>query len=263
MLNRLADLGKEQWLTMFQMMKDNFLQKHVLIYSSEESVQAKISQMGFDGKILDAPHDYLAIINSNHGGTKTDLDVEQSVNYKSEISENGTITNTVTITRHNTASLPNRNFMRVLVPLNSVLTESDGFLDKQQLPSQAEGFDTDPLLADWDKGEQKGNVFIRTEAGKTEFTGWLETAGKSASVVTLKYVLPTAIKVNLLHPSQSHSLIFQKQLGNQGTSIEGQWIFPDRHSKWFSANTSQNSEDSVSFTGLGKTDESWGIILTR
>jgi hypothetical protein len=262
MLNRLSNLGKEEWFTMFQMMKDNFLQKHVMVYSSNPDTQSKIAKLGFDGKIADAPHDYLAIFNSNHGGTKTDLDVEQHINFKSKIAGNGTITNTVTITRHNSADLPNKNFMRVLVPQGSTLMESSGFIEKDQLPSQSEGFTTDPQLAEWDKGEQKGNTFVRTEAGKTEFTGWTDTPGKGASVVVFKYEIPLKIKTSLFNPTQSHSLIFQKQPGSRTTQIEGTWELPGKKIEWASANVSQGS-DRASFTSLGATDESWGIIINR
>jgi hypothetical protein len=202
------------------------------------------------------------VFNSNHGGTKTDLDVEQSINYQSEISSDGSITNTVSITRRNAADLPNKNFMRVLVPLGSTLVESSGFIEKEQLPSRAEGFTTDPQLAEWDKGQQIGNVFVRSEAGKTEFTGWTDTAGNGATVVTIKYKLPLKIKTSFFKPTQPHSLIYQKQPGSRTTQIEGNWRFDNREIEWSSDNVSKGS-GRASFTGLGKTNESWGIILSK
>lgn len=262
MLNRLSNLGKEQWFTMFQIMKDNFLQKHSMVYSANTDTQSKIEKLGFDGSIIEAPHDYLAVFNSNHGGTKTDLDVAQSINYQSFIATDGTITNTVSITRRNDADLSNKNFMRVLVPLGSTLLESSGFTEKEQLPSQAEGFATDPQLAEWDRGVQKGNVFIRSEAGKTEFTGWTDTPGKGATVVTIKYTIPAKIKTGLFKPTQAHSLIFQKQPGSRSTQIEGSWIFAGKGIEWTSENVSKGS-GKASFDSLGRADESWGIILAK
>lgn len=262
LLNRLSNLGKEQWLSMFQMMKDNFIQKHVMVYSANQDTQSKIENLGFDGGIDQAPHDYLAIFNSNHGGTKTDLDVQQSVNFVSQLGTDGVITNTVTITRRNQAEQENKNFMRILVPAGSTLVESSGFMEKEQLPSQAEGFDYDPELAGWDKGQQHGNIFVRSEAGKTEFTGWTDTQGRGASVMVVKYMIPIKVKTTVFKPTQSHSLIFQKQPGSRNTQIEGTWEVTGKKIKWTSPNVSKGSSR-ASFNGLGQSDESWGIIIER
>lgn len=262
MLNRLTDLKKEQWFTMFQIMKDNFIKKHVLIYSTEQNVQAKIAKLGFDGKILEAEHDYLSIINSNHGGTKTDLDINQSINYQSQLNSNGELINTVRITRTNSSADMNKNFMRILVPQGSRLLESSGFMDKEQLPSEAEGYSTDPSLAEWDKSERNGNIYIRSESNKTSFTGWMETAGNSATVLMVKYALPLNVKTSFFDPTQSHSLVFQKQSGNRGTTIEGSWLLADKHVKWSSSNVTKSS-NKATFSSLGQSDELFGIIISR
>ena len=262
LLNRMSDLKKEQWFTMFQIMKDNFAKKHILVYSADQDIQKKISNLGFDGKIIDAPHDYLSIINSNHGGTKTDLDVEQSVNLESRITTKGEIINTIKISRANSSTEVNKNFMRVLVPFGSRLIGTDGFMDKEQLPSTAEGFETDPHLAEWDKSQRIGNAYVRSEANKTSFTGWMETAGNSTSVLTLKYVLPIKVETSFFNRSQSHSLIFQKQAGNKNTKIDGSWILDDKNVKWVSGNANKSS-NKATFSTLGETDESWGMVISR
>jgi hypothetical protein len=264
LLDRLSGLKKEEWFTIFQIFKDSFLQKHVLVYSKDPDTQAKIAKLGFDGRILDTDRDYLAVINSNHGGTKTDLDIRQKVNYSSEIRQDGSIINTVTISRDNTSSERNLNFMRVLVPFGSKLLESSGFLQKEQLPSKGANFTSDPMLSEWDKGRLLGNVMVRTESGKTEFSGWTQTLGAESTEFMLKYELPYGMRIepSFLRRTASHSLLLQKQSGSVQSEFTGEWIADGYGVEWSTQDLDKQS-NKVKFQSDGKADEYWGIVLTK
>ncbi|MBX4188440.1 MAG: DUF4012 domain-containing protein, partial [Candidatus Doudnabacteria bacterium] len=262
MLNKMTDLGKEQWFTLFQIMKDSFSQKHILVYSTDHDTQSKIMNMGFDGRILEAEHDYLSVVNSNLGGTKTDLDVKQSIDYVSNIQTDGNIINEVTVTRKNTSDMPNRNFMRILVPSGSRFLEASGFTAQPQYSSQVPDYDLDPDLVEWDKGFQVGDVQVRSEGNKTEFTGWNETLGNSETVVKIKYALPLKISFGLLNTKSSYSLVFQKQSGSRATNFNGQINTDGLNIPWSTENTARE-KNSVKFQSLGTTDEYWGMVLSR
>jgi hypothetical protein len=262
MLDRLSNLEREQWLEFFQLLKNNFLEKHVLVYSTEQNTQNKITKLGYDGRLLTAEHDYLSVIHSNLGGTKTDLDIDQSIDYKSEIGNDGRIVNTVTITRQNNAPESNLSFVRVLVPLGSKLLESHEFLDKPQFQSTAEGYGTDPDLALWDVGEKQGNVVIRTESGKTEYTGWIQTNALTSSSTTIKYLLPIEISLGLFNSTQPHSLVFQKQPGSLKTAVTGSWVLSGLRTKWLSNGLSAR-DNLLTFTSTGELDGYWGMVLSR
>ncbi|HYC79729.1 MAG TPA: DUF4012 domain-containing protein [Candidatus Binatia bacterium] len=260
MLDRLSTLKKEQWFEFFQIVKDSFAQKHALVYSTDSNTQKKIENLGFDGRILETESDYLAIINSNHGGTKTDLDVKQSAKIYSAVSKDGSVINTLTITRTNTSDLNNRNFARILVPKGSILISSSGFSDEPQFQSTSENFATDPDLEAWDVFESNGSIKTRSEAGKTEFTGWIQTPGKSETKVTITYLLPFKVRPGLFRGSEDFSLLFQKQPGNLETTIEGEWVFESGDPIWSSERTAREGK-TVRFSEVATTDKYWAAVI--
>jgi len=262
LLDRMSTLQKEEWFAVFQILQDTFLQKHMLIYSGDVAVQGRIAAMGYDGRLLQTDGDYLSIVNSNHGGTKTDLDIRQSVSFRSEFSQDGSIVNTVKITRDNTADERNLNFMRILVPEGSRLISARGFLDKPQYSSSSEGYDTDPDLAGWDGAAGVGNTATRRETGKTAFSGWTESPAAGQSEVVLTYELPFRLNLGFLNRTDTHSLVFQKQSGSLGTELAGEWALSGQSADWLSDNAWVEGR-SIKFESDGMTDELFGASLTK
>jgi hypothetical protein len=229
-----------------QIMQNNLNQRHVMVYSKDSETQNTIDNLGFSGKVLDTQHDYLSIINSNLGGTKTDLDIEQSVNLKSKILSDGSIINTLTINRTNTSEVKNRNFLRVLVPFGSELISTKGFDETKVLNSEAEGLSTDPDLGQWDKG---------VESGKTRFGGFIETMGGKESIVTLTYMLPFRI-------STSHSLLIQKQAGSLPINFVATISLGGYKVEWVTSDV-HRTLNSLEFTSNTNLDDFWGFVLTK
>src|SRR5207249_4499838 len=85
LLNRLSSMDQQKWLDLLQILQNNLNSKQILLYSKETALEQKIRDLRLSGEILPSDQDYLAIINTNLGGTKTDLAVEQSVNLVSKV----------------------------------------------------------------------------------------------------------------------------------------------------------------------------------
>ncbi len=244
LLDRLTNLPQEQWLQLFQLMQNNLNQRHVLVYSTDAQTQQIIEDLGFSGKIIGTDHDYLSVINSNLGGTKTDLEMKQDVVLKNKIMSDGSILNSLTINRLNVGDQNNRNFMRILVPLGSTLISSSGFDEYPIYPSTSEGLRTDPDLAEWDKG---------TEGGKTVFAGWLNVGGGEAKSVTLTYMLPFKI-------GEVHSVYIQKQAGSRPINFKGTVTLGHRSTAWVSSGVIEGV-NSLSYESNSNTDNYWGFVL--
>lgn len=253
LLDRLTNLPQEQWLHFFQLMQDNLNQRQIMVYSADDPTQQTIEELGFSGKVISTDHDYLSIINSNLGGTKTDLEMEQTVVLKGKILSDGSLMNTLTISRLNQGDPNNRNYMRVLVPLGSTLISSSGFDEYPMYSSTSEGLRTDPDLAEWDKGEVRSNTFIRTESGKTEFAGWLNVGGGEEKIVTITYMLPFKV-------SEVHSLYLQKQAGSRPINFKSSLALGPKIATWVSGNVEQ-SVNSLNFQSNSNTDNFWGFVL--
>ena len=113
---------------------DSLNQKQILLYSSNEELQKIISDRNWSGEIMDAPKDYLSVINTNINGYKTDGVVDEKIEHEAEILDDGSVIDTLTITRHHNGgnfsydwwNKVNADYMRVYVPKNSKLLETEG-----------------------------------------------------------------------------------------------------------------------------------------
>ncbi|MBX4191361.1 MAG: DUF4012 domain-containing protein [Candidatus Doudnabacteria bacterium] len=253
LLDRLTNLPQDEWLEFFQIMQDNLSQRHVLVYSKDSQIQKSIDDLGFSGKVLSTDHDYLLIANTNLGGTKTDLKIEQNVELKSKILSDGSILNSLEINRKNTSQVKNRNYLRVLVPKESEFISSTGFDTQNIQNSSAEGLVTDPDLMNWDKGDLRGNVFVRSESGKREFAGWINTEGETEKTITINYMLPFKI-------SSVHSLLVQKQAGSKPYKFTSSLKLGGRSADSFTNGVSI-SGNSLIFGSNTNTDDFWGFII--
>lgn len=262
-LNRLQNLNNKQWLQLFDILKKNLDEKHVLLYSKDSSVQQKIELAGFSGKIAQTDRDYLSVVNSNLGGTKTDLEMEQFIDIDTKILSDGSVVNNLHITRVNHSNMVNRNYMRVLVPEGSTLVSSEGAGNGLHLKSEALGLPTDEDLHTWDQGELMfENIFVRKEAGKTEFAAWLEIASGEAKKITFSYVLPFKLKIGILNPTDTYSMLFQTQPGSLNNKVQAKINFPFYAQSFHSTNLS-TSVDSSYINVDAKTDQYWAIALKK
>lgn len=193
-------------------------QKHIMMYSGDEEIENLFDAMGISGKVYKntAEEDYLSVINTSIGGTKSDQFVEENILHDTFIDKNGNVTDEVTIKRshlwndeiyykwkkilksYGFSEMPdylidilgrgrNKVFMRVYVPDGSILLSS-----------------TDAKL------ETKYDKDLK----KTYFLATVEiTAGKTSSL-KIRYRLPFTLD---LKSAGIYKLIIEKQPGSRGS----------------------------------------------
>jgi len=131
LLQKLSETNEASWLETVSALQNNLNRKQLVFFSRDENLQKKLAKFHWDGSVLGTDRDFLSVVSSNLGGTKTDLAVDQKINLTTTISPNGTITNQLEITRINKMpNLPqteNLSFIRVYVPLGSKMLGNLGF----------------------------------------------------------------------------------------------------------------------------------------
>ncbi|MBI4050258.1 MAG: DUF4012 domain-containing protein [Candidatus Doudnabacteria bacterium] len=202
-LERLEGLDQGSFLGLLQALSELISQKHILMYSSEPDLQARVQSYHLGGEILRTDGDYLAILSSNVGGGKTDLSIRQQVLKEVVIDDDGTATVHLAITRtqdgYDEKNLPrNLNFMRILVPRDSRIIAASGFEGFPVPLSSASGAATDPDLAAWDSAAE--------ESGYTEFRFWQELRPGESKTLDLTYRLPGKV-------TGKYTMLLQKQAG--------------------------------------------------
>jgi hypothetical protein len=259
LLDRMQTLTQDQWVSILGVFDRAFLEKNILAYSVDGSVQSKIERLGFSGNVKEAPQDYLMVLSENHSGTKTDLKTIGKIGIEISIEPDGSVFNRLKITRENFSDETNDSFIRILVPLGSELIYARGFNDTQVQRSESEGLKTDPLLKEWDEGYFVGNVFVTQESGKTEYAGWSETLPGGKKDLEIYYKLPFSVKRGF-NQNNSYSMLFQKQPGAIKTGLEGVVKFKSLRTVWNTNNIFVKG-NTAKFSSKASMDEFWSLTF--
>lgn len=227
--------GVMAFLEIFQ---QNLYKKQIILFSRDANIQKNILDFNWGGELKDTERDYLSIINSNLGGTKTDRAMQRATELKSSIADDGTITNTLRYTITNplpkNPGLSNKSFLRVYVPEDSHLISSEGFNNEIQLPRlDPTSYNLDGQVQEWQKyviQDINTGTYTGIEANKTWFGNWVEVEGGETKTIVITYTLP--FKIGNI---DRHSLLIQKQPGTLVDSITYELDFTGRKSLWNSS----------------------------
>ena len=261
-------------------------EKHILIYSKNYDVEKMLSANGWSGEVLDTDKDYLSVINTNINGYKTDGVIDETISHKAEIQTDGSIIDTVTITRqHNGGDTPhdwwnrvNADYMRVYVPKGSKFIRASGETNEFNSPPidyRALGFkkdaqvgmEEDSMIVDPDSGTR-----IYEDSGKTVFANWVYVSPQEAVTMSYSYLLPFKLDTNLtVNPADTYSLLAQKQSGSVGSKFSTKITFPNFYKmiwKYPSEEISNFSTDNEKISGIEmesdlKTDKFIGVAFEK
>jgi len=213
-------------------------EKHILVYFNNPSLEEIVVKEGWAGELLETDKDYLSVVSSNINGYKTDKMIKETIKHQAEIQQDGSIIDTITITRHHQGgnseydwwNRVNSNYLRVYLPLGSELISAQGqSLEIYQPPIdyQKQGFKTDSLVNSIESRmiiDKKTGTRIFEENNKTVFGNWAYVSPGETVVLTYKYKLP--FKINLTKPISNYSLLAQKQSGSINSQFSHQLKFP-------------------------------------
>lgn len=210
-------------------------EKHILMYMRHEPTQHLIDEVGWSGRVLSTSKDYLSVIHSNINGYKTDGVIDETIRHRAEIASDGSVTDTVTITRtHRGGDTPyewwnrvNADYLRVYVPKGSELLSTSGTTREfppEPLDYDRLGFRRDADVVREETGQridEKSGVRISEDAGKTVFGAWVYVSPKESVTVEYRYRLPFSIDMTALATGdpQSYSVLYQKQSGSPGSTL--------------------------------------------
>ncbi len=270
--------------------QDALSKKEIQAYFSDNDAQSSIEQMGWSGKISNTNQnqDYLGVFNANIHGQKSDARIKQTISHQATVQDDGSIIDTVTISRTHTGSAdeefygaPNIDFIRVYVPQGSELVSANGFVWPQEndfnVPESF--YKNDDFLNETEKEikiDERTGTRITQEFGKTSFGNWTITSPGQTSQIEFTYKLP--FKISDITSSSDTSwnqflgskeavryqLVVQKQSGIN-SSFESQIIFPDvwkpNYKEGDGLELAKNG-GSISALTLD-TDRVWGLVMEK
>ena len=214
-------------------------------------------------------------MNTNINGFKTDKVIEQKIYHQAQIQEDGSIIDTVKISRTHQGGQAefdwynkvNADYLRVYVPLGSKLLSAQGQTLESYAPPidyTAQNFksDADVLAQEQRTTVDQSGTQIFTESGKTVFGNWVYVSPGESVEVTYQYLLP--FKINLKQESDSYSLLAQKQAGSKSSYFESLLILPfGAQINWQYPKDLQTSNQEIKFISDLARDRFYGLVFKQ
>ncbi len=302
LLDRLQKLPPTDFFSLFSVVHNSLQAKEIQLYHTNSMLQKKIDTFGFAGQIQPTNRDYLAVVDTNIGGGKTDQVIGSQVLLTSQIGPLGDVVNTLKIIKRHDGDPTDqftgqmyRDYLRIYVPQGSRLLSAKGFTPPAptEYNQPASGFQRDDYLAQVENNERfdlTTGTRITDEYDKTVFGNWLTLNPGELVEIEIVYALPKNItfkkqndgnfivglidqllsKLNLSFSAERevamHTLFLQKQSGQPPYNFSQEIIFP---SSWevqtseLLKNTTAQRDNRVYYQNLIKADSLWGLIFIR
>lgn len=227
LLKKLAELDDEQKRVILKDLKSHLDVKDIMIYSKDWEIERFLESAGIAGAVLELGEnfggDYLAVVNANVGGGKSDAVTNQKISLASKIEPTGRINNFLIIEKTHEGKAEkdpwyraeNKSYFKVFTPLGSRLTYAAGNTPRTlSLKSFSDAYLTDPLLTSIESTVKPIKEFAfdeLRESNKTVFASWLNVKAGTTKKVELQYYNPT--KLTLFSQPIPYRFIFEKQSG--------------------------------------------------
>lgn len=275
-IEKISMLGQDKLQELLNIVYQGLKEKQILLYSFDNNIQSIIEDFDWGGvQTTNARGDYLSVINTNIAGDKTDSVIREEISHSIEVSDAGTITDTITISRtHNGikgelfTGAQNNDYIRIYVPKGSTFVSAEGFLgpDENLYEEAPENYKIDEDLRRIE-GEHKINTVSGTEIyeenNKTVFANWILLKPGEAKTATIVYTLPFTLSA----PNSLYNLTVQKQPGSIGTKYNFKFFASqpreilETYPKDLDASTANESETVMQYSDTLTVDKFYGIVL--
>lgn len=213
--------------------------KDIQLYFNDSKMEDFVKRVGWAGEMAaideNMSGDYLAVVNANVAGGKTDAKIAQKIQLKSEIDGGGRVNNHLTVTRHHLGKtsdaswyrVKNQNFIKIFTVPKAELVSLMGDTPKNVRPQinyGAAGYLIDPEL----KAVQSTHL----ESGKKVFGTWFSTLLGEEKFLEVNYKGGEVF----LAPKVKYRFIFDKQSGVESV-FQYELIAPSGY-KWQETNGS-------------------------
>ncbi len=208
--------------------------KDITFYFKDPTIASFLNANDLDGSVYELPTgfwgSYLAVVNANVAGGKSDAFVKESVNATIDTDTNGNVFTDLKVTRTHTGNTQteswwratNKDFIQVFTEPDSTLVTTVGESPRPQIPVfsyQAAGYTVNPDL----QAIQSGEVYLgndqtmeRTEFGKNVFGAWLMLNAGTTKTLEMRYQTPYN-NPTLVAAGNKFTFIFERQSGVQNS----------------------------------------------
>ncbi|MFH1610432.1 MAG: DUF4012 domain-containing protein [Patescibacteria group bacterium] len=292
LLQRIISLDQKTFLKTFLILNTSLEQEKVLFYFNDEKMQSQIEKYGWSGKMkkINENQDYLMVVHTNISGGKTEDVIENEIDHKVEVGDDGSLLATVTLRRTHNGDITkifeadnNVDYVRFYVPEGSKFVSAKGFNFNPSYLFKYAASEYENLSKDETVAETEANTYIdessRTRIGidsnRTVYGNWIQVAPGQEVVAEIKYVLPFKFEVNdessnfkkwisslfSKDKQYKYSMIVEKHPGMDTVDFSSQLVVPEDWDVKKVIKSSNISQDKNIFNSSLLTDGYYGVIL--
>jgi hypothetical protein len=230
LLKKLESLSSAEQKKLIGGIKEHVAKKDIMFYAKDRDLAGFLATNGLDGSVYGLPNgfwgSYLAVVNANVAGGKSDAFVEEKVAVNLDVDTSGNIFTNLTVTRTHNGNLEkdpwwkatNKNFIRILTEPGSNLVSVAGNDAKpkyQTMNYENSGYAVNPDVAELEKNEvlvSGYKTWVSQEAGKNSFATWLMLKAGETKNLDVRYQTPYNNPAPF-GPDKTYAFIFERQAG--------------------------------------------------
>lgn len=298
LIERMGDIKPDQVVSLVSELHQALEKREIQFYFSDEEIQQIFHEYGWTGEITQTEQnqDYLMVVNTNLGGSKSDASIRQKVYHQASVEEDGSITDTVIITRYHEGNdayffdASNISYVRIYVPEGAELIDAGGFIYPEEsafsVPPKWYKDDEDLSAYETEVGVHVGTgTRITNEFGKTAFANWIVTRSNEETQVYFTYKLPfKAFNIDPVEEANNpdkfsiasifdnvtgneelsrYSMVVQKQSGSE-SDFSNAIIYPDAwRPVWKVGDHLELSINGASLEVPFESDQAFGVVMKK
>ncbi len=233
LLEKINNFDEVQKKELTEKLKFHLANKDIMLFAEDRRLQNFFSQSNFSGEVYKLPNNfygsYLAVVNANIAGGKSDFFIKQETNLQISLNSDGKTVSQLEIKRTHYGNTEkaswwratNKDFLKIFASPDSRLIEIKGNSQKIVNPPinyQKQNYQNDFEVQTIEKNQQfseDSGVWSGEESGKTTWSSWFNVPAGATKTLELKYETLANI-YSSVKPGKIYQLIFDKQSGVDG-----------------------------------------------
>ncbi len=216
----LAKLDEVRKHAVLEAFGKRFRNKDLMVYFKDPAVESYAAELGVGGEVMGLPEnftgEYLAVVNANIAGGKSDAFIRQKINFVSSIAADGSIKSSVSVERRHTGDgqkdwwyrATNRDYLQIYATPGSEIKKIRGATERVVKPAVdyvKENYATDRDLAALEASD--------LAFGKKVFASWLHVKAGDLGKIIFEYERKNAL--DLSEATIPYQFVFEKQSGQE------------------------------------------------
>lgn len=236
LIEKLQDLPETSKAALAKVIEDHVSKKDIMVYMKDSKISAALNTAGVDGSVLALPHNfwgnYLAVVNGNIAGGKTDVLTIQNIKGRIDVASDGSSFVDLDITRANNGgnkkdwwwNSDNQNYIQIFTNDTARIVALDGNTvkkRKERLNYENLGYLKNQNLENLENSAAAIpdlNAWKLSAWGKNIFATWFTVPAGKTKALKLRYQIPGSPNFSL-SVNKIYTFAFERQSGSK-TSLE-------------------------------------------